>query len=101
MLYKDFNDYWRNGQHGCSSCSRDVAEETWKDLEETIMASRGDWEQLLVEDCKRQKEQYLQDLRDMHEYLKEFDLEKVAGIKFHRWLLDKRLGRGRYQQDQE
>lgn len=92
MLYKDFNDYWRYGKHGCSSCSRDIAEEIWADLEPTILATRGDWENILIEDCKRQREDYIRSLREMHAYLKEFDLEKFAGVKYFKWLLDRRLG---------
>ena len=93
MLYKNFEDYWRNGKHGCSSCSRDIVEDTWKDLEPTILANRGDWENLLIEECNEQKRHYISSLVEMREYLKEFDLEKVAGIGFFKWLLDKKLGR--------
>lgn len=91
ILYKDFEDYWRNGKHGFSSAGREYVIEIWNDLEPTIMANREDWEQLLIHETKKSREDFIRYLRLMSEYLKEFDLEKVAGIKFHRWILDKIL----------
>lgn len=92
-LYKDFNDYWRNGNHGCSSYSRDIVEDTWQDLEPTIMANRGDWENLLVEECIQQRKWYIEELKEIHIYLDEFKLEKHAGINFPAWRLGRITGK--------
>ena len=93
ILYKNWEDYWSNGKHGFSSCCRDLAKETWDDFEPTISATRNDWENLLIHESIELRKRYIQDIRDMHEYLTEFNLESVAGVKFFRWLLDKKLGR--------
>jgi hypothetical protein len=47
-IYKDFNDWWANGNHGWSSASIDYAKEIWADLEPTINASRDDYENLML-----------------------------------------------------
>lgn len=90
-LYTTWEEYWSNGKHGFSSCCRDLAKEIWDDFEPTIKANRSDWEKLLVNETIKLRKKYVQDLRDMHEYLTKFDLEKLAGISFFRWLLDKTL----------
>lgn len=90
-IYKDYEDYWRNGNHGCSSYSRDIVEATWKDLEATILANRGDYERLLVEESRHSYERFIKYFRLMHQYLDEFGLEEVAGVKFGKWMLGKAL----------
>jgi len=92
-LYKDYEDWWRNGQHGYSSASREYAKEIWADLEETIMAKREDWERLLIFECKKERENFISYLRDFTAYLEEFGLVEIAGVNFHKWVLDRRLGR--------
>ena len=90
-LYTAWEEYWSNGKHGFSSCCRDLAKEIWDDFEPTIKANQSDWEKLLINETIKLRKKYVQDLRDMREYLTKFDLEKVAGIGFFRWLLDKTL----------
>jgi len=88
-IYKDYEDYWRHGKHGCSSYSRDIVEDTWKDLEPTILANRTDWEQLLLAEGKGIYRQYISAIIDWRDYLEEFNLEKVAGIGFPTWRMDR------------
>jgi hypothetical protein len=87
-IYKDWDDWWRNGDHGCSSASRDFARQIWDDLEPTITANRSDWESVLRQDAMALHDKYTKKLRNVHNYLTQFDLEKHAPVKFFRWLLD-------------
>jgi len=88
-IYKDYEDYWRNGNHGYSSFSRDIVEDTWKDLEPTILANRTDWEEFLIEECRDQRRILIRCLQYWQDYLEEFNLEKVAGVSFHKWRAEK------------
>lgn len=92
-LYRDFDDWWTNGQHGFSSASRDIAESLWADLEPTVLAGRGDWENLLIEESRKDREHLINWLRGFSEYLETFKLEEVAGIGFYRWFADQRVKR--------
>ena len=90
-IYKNYNDYWRNGKHGFSSAGRDIVQRIWEDLEPTILANRTDYEKMLVNDCIEQAEFTIKLRSHMFAYLKEFNLEKVAGIGIWRWMLDRTL----------
>jgi len=87
-VYIDYSDYWRHGNHGFSSAGRDIVEAYWKDLEPTILANRTDWEELLIHECNQERENFIKYLRLFHDYLDEFKLEEVAGVKFCKWTLD-------------
>jgi hypothetical protein len=56
-IYKDFNDYYSNGKHGCSSASKDWLKEIWDDLYPTITASQNDYKKaylvLMQEESRR------------------------------------------------
>ena len=92
-IYKDFNDWWQRGNHGCSSASRDVAEATWADFEPTIQATRDDYTALMLREVKEMHERYIDHLRGVTAYVTEHNLEAVVGAKLYRWLLDRRVGR--------
>ncbi len=49
MIYRDFDHYWREGDHPWSSCSYDIAQEEYKRFEHTINASRDEYKQMYVE----------------------------------------------------
>lgn len=84
-IYKNFDDYWANGNHGCSSFNKDIAKEIWDDFEPTIKASRTDYENLLIEEALEQKRSYIEQINALHDYLKEFKVEEYTGVKFFRW----------------
>lgn len=92
-IYKDFEDWWRNGNHGCSSASRDVAEEIWADFEPTILATRDDYTTLMLREVQEMHERYVEQLRDVSAYVMENNLEAVVGTKLYKWILDRRMGR--------
>ena len=87
-IYKNFEDWWCSGKHGFTSYSREYAKEIWEDLEPTILAQRSDWEEVLRRDSLKLQEKYIKQLQNVYAYLKAYDLEKHAGIKFFRWLLE-------------
>jgi hypothetical protein len=92
-IYKDFNDWWANGNHGWSSASIDYAKEIWADLEPTINASRDDYENLMLTEIKQMHDRYIENLRDSYAYIKEHNVEEKTGVKFFKWLLDRKMGR--------
>jgi len=77
-VYKDFDDYWRHGNHGCSSGFRDIAKDIWDEFWPTINASRSDWEKVLIEECLDQRMHHLELLQNVYAYLKKFDSSEYA-----------------------
>lgn len=83
MIYRTWEEYWSNGKHGYSSAGRDIAKAIWVDFQETIEATRSDYERILIEDAVKQKKEYIARIRDVHNYLEEH--EEKFGKKFWRW----------------
>ena len=90
-IYRDFNHWWREGNHGYSSASREDAEEIWKDLEPTILASRDDYKNAFVE-LMNEHNKRRADLTDaLLEYIEKFMPPTAPG--FWRWYLDSEVKR--------
>lgn len=86
-IYRDFDHYWTQGDHGWSSASLDIAKEEWDRFEPTITASRDDYKQMYVELCKEVadgRSMYLEALREYIELYKKDDAPK-----FPRWWSNK------------
>jgi hypothetical protein len=88
-ILHDFEDWWRNGPHPFTSASREYAKEIWEWFAPVINASRDDYINDLILRYKKHREWDIKFTGRFFEYLKEFDLEKHAGIKFPRWALDR------------
>lgn len=88
-IYLDWEDYWRNGEHGHTSHYREYAKEIWDDFEPTINANRSDLDRQMIELHNQRAEYTFKFDRRFLEYLKEFNVEEFTGVKFFRWFLDK------------
>lgn len=86
MIYRDFNHYWTEGDHGWSSASKDLAEEEWKRFEPTITASRDDYKNAYNELCIKKAKQKCDIVDHLLKYIEIFS--KEGSPKFFRWWLD-------------
>lgn len=91
MIYRDWNDYWTKGNHGYTSACKEDAKEIWQDFQETLNATRGDYEQLLIKQSLYQEKEFLKRIKVMLKYLTTYDLEKHATKKFFKWWLDEEI----------
>ena len=87
-IYLDFEDWWAHGKHGYSSYSWEYARELWDDFEPTIKASRSELDEQMVLLQKEKAKWNVKFQRNFLNYLKEFNLEEKAGVKFFRWFAD-------------
>jgi DnaJ-domain-containing protein 1 len=89
QIYRDFDHYWAEGNHGFSSMSKDLARETWEDFETTINATKDDYKKAYVE-LMNEKAQWQSDLVNaMLTYIKLYAKEDAP--KFWKWYLDQKL----------
>jgi len=89
QIYRDWDHYWQEGNHGFSSYSRDIAEETWKDFETTITASRDDYKNAYVE-LMNEEVKRLCDLTDaLLDYIDNYS--KDGAPKFFKWWSDRMM----------
>lgn len=100
-IYLDWNDYWRNGNHGHTSHYQKYAKEIWDDFEPTINANRSDLDRQVLEINKEREEYKLKFDRRFLEYLDEFKVEEYTGVKFFRWFLDKERKEREEKNEQE
>lgn len=83
MIYRSWEHYWSEGDHGWTSVSRDIAKKEWDRFEETILASQDDYKKMYLALCKEEVEFRSQHVEAMHEYIKLFTKEDAP--KFPRW----------------
>jgi len=88
-IYRDFQDYWQHGNHGFSSCSIEYAKDTWKDFEPTINANRDEYVNAILDTYEKDRKIAIEQMVMVMDYLREFKLEEVAGVKFYRWWMDR------------
>jgi len=85
-LYKDFQEWWRTGNHGFSSAGRDIVERIWEDLEPTILAGRTEWEEFLIQEMEDSARRGCKYFRMFKEYLEEMEIEQHAAERFSEWM---------------
>lgn len=86
-VYRDFDHWWREGNHGWTSASREYAIEIWADLEPTFNASLDDYKKAYIRLTNEQLE-FRSDLQTaMLDYIKEF--ARPDAPKFWRWHFDR------------
>ena len=87
MIYRDFKHWWQEGKHGFSAASMDYATEIWKDLTETIEASRDDYKNSFLTVTKEFIDRKAGILEAALEYIELY--AKPEAPKFWRWYLEK------------
>ena len=85
-IYRDFNHWWSEGNHGYSSASREYAKELWDDLEPTILASRDDYKNSYVQLMKDRTKRHGDIMDHLLEYIQTFAKEDAP--RFWKWYLD-------------
>jgi len=82
-IYRDFDDYWQNGDHGWSSASIDIAKEEWERFAPTINASRDDYKNLYLSLCKEIADRNCMHVDALYKYISLFTKEDAP--TFPRW----------------
>lgn len=85
-IYRDFNHWWQEGNHGWTSASIDFAREIWDDLEPTILASRDEYKDVMVETLKTEMGWRIEMLSIALEYIEKYKQEDAP--KFFKFYLD-------------
>lgn len=89
QIYRNFDHYWSEGNHGFSSFSKDLARETWEDFETTINATRDDYKKAYIELMNEKANTQSDLVNAMLTYVK---LHCVEGApKFWKWYLEQEL----------
>ena len=83
MIYRNWEHYWAEGNHGFTSSSRDLAKETWDDFEETLLASQDDYKKAYIQLCEDQAKTSSEMQDAMIEYIKIHIKDGSPG--FWRW----------------
>lgn len=96
-IYRDFNHWWCEGDHGYSSASRDHVKTIWDDLEPTILASRDEYKETYVEMMKEVAKGRSEHLDALLEYIELF--KKDDAPKFYRWWIDQVLKKSPGEKD--
>ncbi len=86
QIYRDFDHWWREGNHGWTSASYEIAQATWEDFEPTITASRDEYKEMYVQLAIQVAKDRAEYSDAMREYMDLFT--KEGSPKFARWWLD-------------
>jgi len=89
-IFRDFDHYWQEGDHGWSSASMDLTKAEWDRFEPTIKASRDDYKQMYVELCKKEVEARFELVDALFQYIERFT--KDGSPNFFRWWSNQVLG---------
>lgn len=87
MIYRDFDHYWKKGNHGWSSVSYDLAKEEWDRFEHTINASRDEYKEMYITLCKEIQNNKSELTENLFQYLEIY--KKDDAPKFFKWWSDK------------
>lgn len=86
-IYRSWEDYWQNGNHGFSSASRECAKEIWDDFEPTIKATLDDHKKAYIVLTNEQLAFRGECFSAALDYIELY--KKPDAPKFWRWLLDR------------
>ena len=86
MIFRDWEHFWREGNHGYSSASREDAKELWDLFEPTINATKDDYKKAYLQLCKEKMEVKSEMQDAMLSYIEKF--AKPGSPTFWRWWLD-------------
>jgi hypothetical protein len=85
-VYRNWDHYWSNGNHGFSSASKDYAKEIWDDFQPTIEASLDDYKRAYIKLTEEQLK-FRSELTDaLLDYIELYKKEDAP--KFWKWFLE-------------